>query len=88
MGLLRLLCGRGDVKVTWTLDEQEAVAEAERICRENAARGYAAFRVDDGVAEAPLRRARLMHEPYPSGAPLFRGHCRQETGISQCDRIP
>jgi hypothetical protein len=52
MGLLRVLCGRGDVKVEWTLDEADAVREAERIFRENAARGYAAFRVDAGVAEA------------------------------------
>ena len=52
MGLLRVLCGRGDVKVEWKLDEADAVTEAERIFRENAARGYAAFRVDDGVAEA------------------------------------
>ena len=52
MGLLRVLCGRGDVKVTWTVDEREAVAEAERIFRENAARGYAAFKTDAGVNEA------------------------------------
>jgi hypothetical protein len=52
MGLLRVLCGRGDVKVEWELDGGDAVREAERIFRENAARGYAAFRVDSGVAEA------------------------------------
>lgn len=52
MGLLRVLCGRGDVKVSWAADQAEAVAEAERIFRENAARGYAAFRVDQGVADA------------------------------------
>jgi hypothetical protein len=52
MGLLRVLCGRGDVKIGWELDEAEAVREAERIFRENAARGYAAFRVDAGVAGA------------------------------------
>lgn len=52
MGLLRVLCGRGDVKIAWELDEAEAVREAEAIFRENAARGYAAFRVDDGVGAA------------------------------------
>ena len=50
MGLLRVLCGRGDVKVEW--DTEKAVVEAERIFRENAARGYAAFRVDEGVGAA------------------------------------
>lgn len=52
MGMLRVLCGRGDVKVEWEVERQEAVAEAERIFRENAARGYAAFRVDAGVSQA------------------------------------
>jgi hypothetical protein len=52
MGLLRVLCGRGDVKVEWELDATDAVREAERIFRENAARGYAAFRVDSGVEGA------------------------------------
>ena len=54
MGLLRVLCGRGDVKVDWDIAEAAAVAEAERIFRENAARGYAAFRVEDAV-EATVR---------------------------------
>lgn len=54
MGLLRVLCGRGDVKVEWASEKAEAVAEAERIFRDNAARGYAAFRVDSNV-EAAVR---------------------------------
>jgi hypothetical protein len=52
MGMLRVLCGRGDVKVEWDTERAEAVAEAERIFRENAARGYAAFKVDDTVEGA------------------------------------
>ena len=52
MGMLRVLCGRGDVKVEWDTERAEAVAEAERIFRENAARGYAAFKVDDQVEGA------------------------------------
>lgn len=52
MGLLRIVCAAGDVKVEWDLDAEETVREAERIFRENAARGYAAFRVDDGLASA------------------------------------
>lgn len=52
MGMLRVLCGRGDVKVEWDQAQADAVLEAERIFRENAARGYAAFRVDSSVAEA------------------------------------
>ena len=52
MGLLRVLCGRGDVKVEWEVERGDAVREAERIFRENAARGYAAFRVDDSVSAA------------------------------------
>jgi hypothetical protein len=54
MGLLRVLCGRGDVKVEWETEKAEAVAEAERIFRDNAARGYAAFKVEDSV-EAAVR---------------------------------
>ncbi|HZR00606.1 MAG TPA: hypothetical protein VFC93_17535 [Chloroflexota bacterium] len=52
MGLLRVLCGRGDVKVEWETEKAEAVAEAERIFRENAARGYAAFKVEESVEGA------------------------------------
>lgn len=52
MGLLRVLCGRGDVKVEWDTERSEAVHEAERIFRENAARGYAAFKVVDKVESA------------------------------------
>ena len=52
MGLLRVLCGRGDVKVEWETEKVEAVAEAERIFRDNAARGYAAFKVEDSVEGA------------------------------------
>jgi hypothetical protein len=52
MGLLRVLCGRGDVKVEWETEKAEAVAEAERIFRDNAARGYAAFKVDSSVDTA------------------------------------
>ena len=52
MGMLRVLCGRGDVKVEWDTERAEAVAEAERIFRENAARGYAAFKVEDKVQAA------------------------------------
>ena len=52
MGLLRVLCGRGDVKVEWDTERVEAVQEAERIFRENAARGYSAFKVEDGVGQA------------------------------------
>lgn len=52
MGLLRVLCGRGDVKVEWDTERAEAVREAERIFRENAARGYAAFKVEDKVENA------------------------------------
>ena len=52
MGMLRVLCGRGDVKVEWDTERAEAVAEAERIFRENAARGYAAFKVEDRVEGA------------------------------------
>ena len=52
MGMLRVLCGRGDVKVEWDTERAEAVAEAERIFRENAARGYAAFKVEDKVEGA------------------------------------
>jgi hypothetical protein len=52
MGLLRVLCGKGDVKVEWDTEEAQAVAEAERIFRDNAARGYAAFKVETGVDTA------------------------------------
>ena len=52
MGMLRVLCGRGDVKVEWDTERVEAVHEAERIFRENAARGDAAFKVDDKVDNA------------------------------------
>ena len=52
MGMLRILCGRGDVKVEWDTERAEAVAEAERIFRENAARGYTAFKVEVGVYNA------------------------------------
>ena len=52
MGLLRVLCGRGDVKVEWETEQADAVAEAERIFRDNAARGYAAFKVEAGVDSA------------------------------------
>ena len=54
MGMLRVLCGRGDVKVEWDTETAEALAEAERIFRDNAARGYAAFKVEDSV-EAAIR---------------------------------
>jgi hypothetical protein len=52
MGMLRVLCGRGDVKVEWDTERAEAVREAERIFRENANRGYAAFKVEDKVETA------------------------------------
>jgi hypothetical protein len=52
MGMLRVLCGRGDVKVDWDTDRVDAVREAERIFRENAARGYTAFRVNEKVEGA------------------------------------
>ena len=52
MGLLRVLCGKGDVKVEWETEKVEAIAEAERIFRDNAARGYAAFKVESGVDTA------------------------------------
>ena len=52
MGMLRVLCGRGDVRVEWDTERAEAVAEAERIFRDNAARGYAAFKVDGQVEGA------------------------------------
>jgi hypothetical protein len=52
MGLLRVLCGKGDVKVEWDTEKAEAIAEAERIFRDNAARGYAAFKVETGVDTA------------------------------------
>jgi len=52
MGMLRVLCGRGDVKVEWDLEKEEAVKEAERIFQENAAKGYASFRVDDKIDSA------------------------------------
>lgn len=52
MGLLRVLCARGDVKVEWDTDRADAVAEAERIFQENAARGYAAFKLDSSVDTA------------------------------------
>ena len=52
MGLLRVLCGKGDVKVEWDTEKVEAIAEAERIFRDNAARGYAAFKVESGVDAA------------------------------------
>jgi len=49
MGLLRVLCTHGDSKVEWDVEKEETVREAERIFRQNAAKGYASFRVDDGV---------------------------------------
>ena len=52
MGLLRVLCGKGDVKVEWDTEKAEAIAEAERIFRDNATRGYAAFKVETGVDTA------------------------------------
>ncbi len=54
MGLLRILCASGDTKVEWDVDAEETVREAERIFHENAARGYAAFRLDDGLGSARL----------------------------------
>lgn len=52
MGLLRVLCGRGDAKIEWDTEKEDAVREAERIFQENVARGYASFRVDTGVDTA------------------------------------
>jgi hypothetical protein len=52
MGLLRVLCGRGDAKIEWDTEKEDAVKEAERIFHENVARGYASFRVDTGVDTA------------------------------------
>jgi hypothetical protein len=52
MGVLRILSPSGDTKVEWDLDVEETVREAERIFRENAAKGYAAFRLDDGLGAA------------------------------------
>jgi hypothetical protein len=42
---LVILGTRGDSRVAWDLDEEEAVREAERIFNENRARGFAAFRM-------------------------------------------
>lgn len=49
MGLLRVLGARGDTKIEWDIAKEETVREAERIFRENAAKGYASFKVDDGI---------------------------------------
>ncbi|MCL4465249.1 MAG: hypothetical protein M1401_00265 [Chloroflexi bacterium] len=45
MGTLCVLSAGGDTKVEWDIDAAETVREAERIFRENANRGYAAFAV-------------------------------------------
>jgi hypothetical protein len=52
VGVLRVLCALGDTKVEWDIDVEQTIREAERIFSENAARGYASFRVDDGLDKA------------------------------------
>ena len=52
MGALRTLCARGDSKIEWDVWKKETVREAERIFRENAAKGYASFRVNGGLSTA------------------------------------
>lgn len=56
MAILRVLCWRGDTRVTYDVDKAAtgdpeqlaAVEEAERIFRDERARGATAFRVDSG----------------------------------------
>ncbi len=61
MALLRVLCAQGDLKVEWDVEKEETVREAERIFRENAAKGYTGFRVDEG-ADAAQRLDRFDPE--------------------------
>lgn len=51
---LVILGARGDTRVTWELDEAEAVREAERIFNDNRARGYAAFRMGPATDAQPV----------------------------------
>lgn len=61
MAILRVLCWRGDTNVTYDvekaatgdLEQRAAVEEAERIFRDERARGATAFRIDPD--EAALR---------------------------------
>ena len=58
MGILRVLSRRGDDRVNWSTADTEdtaadpeasaAVREAERIFREQKARGATAFRIEEG----------------------------------------
>jgi len=58
MANLRVMSWRGDTKITYDVRKAEtgdaeqaaAVEEAERIFREERARGATAFRIDDGEA--------------------------------------
>lgn len=58
MAILRVLCWRGDTRVTYDVDKAAtgdleqlaAVEEAERIFRDERARGATAFRVESGEA--------------------------------------
>ena len=52
---LVILSARGDTRVTWDLDAEEAVREAERIFDENRARGFASFRVATEPGEEPAQ---------------------------------
>lgn len=45
MGRLRIMNGKGDTAVTWELDAEEAIKEAERIFKEHRARGASAFEI-------------------------------------------
>ncbi|MBI3965411.1 MAG: hypothetical protein HY329_07225 [Chloroflexi bacterium] len=61
MATLRVLCARGDAAVTWDREKlevgdpeaEEAVREAERIFRDELAKGSSAFRV---ISDEPAER--------------------------------
>jgi hypothetical protein len=74
MGILSVLSARGDTRVEWDVDVAETVREAERIFRENAARGYASFTVVTGLESArqildfdPTARRIVQSPPIAGG---------------------
>lgn len=67
MGVLCVLSARGETKVEWELDVAETVREAERIFRENAARGYVAF-----TADVDLDTSRQIREFEPKASRIVQ----------------
>ena len=73
MGVLCVLSPLGETKVEWDIDVEETVREAERIFRTNAAKGYAAFTVGEGLDSARQvdwfdpRAKRIVQSPPIAG---------------------